>query len=135
MINYTWCVDQSTQLQHTGMQSTCMTQCQTVAALVYKFSRVVFMIFIISEVFVDRTICSPSYALARELWMKPLGVGWRTKIVSHYYLRNLPLAQEDESLLEGNSSLSEMLSSVYTNSVSGNSSLQYYAYMYASDSF
>ena len=65
------------------------------------------------NVFVDTTICSPTFGLARELWLKPFGVDWRTKIAAHYYRRKLLLPWEDEYLLEGNSSLSDLLRNVY----------------------
>lgn len=65
------------------------------------------------NVHVDNEICKPNYPQAYEKWMRHGGVNWKTKIAAHYYKRYLKLTKEDESLLEKDTSFSEMLRTIY----------------------
>lgn len=65
------------------------------------------------NVFVDAEVCKPSFLDVHKHWLKPGGVEWRKKFAAHYYKRQMKLSKDDESLLKGSSSFSEMLRSVY----------------------
>ena len=64
------------------------------------------------NVHVDNEVCRPNYPQAYK-WMRRNGVKWRTKIAAHYYKRFLGLKKEDESLLEKDTSFSELLRHIY----------------------
>ena len=66
------------------------------------------------NVYVETEICKPNYMDVHKTWMQHNKVNWRIKPAAHYYKRNLKLPKEDESILNGNSSFSEMLQYIYT---------------------
>ena len=65
------------------------------------------------NVHVDSKICKPKHSQVKKKWLRHNGVNWKTKIASHYYKRFLRLTKEDESLLEQDTSFSDMLRNIY----------------------
>ena len=66
------------------------------------------------NVYVETEICKPHYLDAHKTWLEHNKVNWRIKPAAHYYKRFLKPPTEDESILNGNSSFSEMLQYIYT---------------------
>ena len=65
------------------------------------------------NVYVDTEICEPYYKDVRKTWMVYKKVNWRIKPAAHYFKRLLGLPREDESILNGNNSFSEMVQYIY----------------------
>ena len=68
------------------------------------------------NIYLDRTVCRPM-SWHVKVWLLPNGVRWKDKTVVHYCRRNLGLLDKDEneSLLDGGSSFSELLRNIIRN--------------------
>ena len=66
------------------------------------------------NIYLDRTVCRP-ISWRVKAWLKPNGVKWKNKTVVYYCRRRLglPNKDENESLLGGKSSFSELLRNIY----------------------
>ena len=61
------------------------------------------------NVYVETEICKPNYLQVHTTWLKHNKVDWRIKTAAHYFKRFLKPPAENESILKGNNSFSEML--------------------------